>query len=216
MHPDPDISPARLAELARLTHHRWMIPVLGACDRAPGGGLKHVTFLHRLGLGRDSLGRTLAAAIDAGWLMHNPGAGHPLRPEYVLTPRGRALAPHCRRTLAALRRLGCLELGLNKWSLAVLAAVAAGAGRFSHMARLLGDATPRALATALRDLAAAGVLLRQVQDTYPPGVQYVPARRAARLAASARALARHVGSGTPRSFRPLNAPPGRVRPRRAA
>ena len=41
-------------------------------------GSRVVTLSNRLGLGRESLRRTLNALIDAGLVMKNPGYGHPL------------------------------------------------------------------------------------------------------------------------------------------
>ena len=46
--------------------------------------------LARLGLSRSMLTASLTQLIEAGWLQRNPGHGHPLRPEYVLTDAGRA------------------------------------------------------------------------------------------------------------------------------
>lgn len=210
-HPSEPLGP-----LIELTHHRWMLAVLAACERAEGGGLKYVTFLHRLGISRESLGRTLAAGIEGGWLMHNPGAGHPLRPEYILTPRGRAVAAEARRLLNTLRRMGVEEACLRKWSLPVLAAISmanrlnpAGIGfvdprtvprgaRFADLGRLLPEATGRALALTLRELQEADLLEREVLDTFPPTTRYSLKRRAWRLAYAGRALARAAGLGISR------------------
>ena len=54
----------------------------------------------------------------------NPGYGHPLRPEYVLTTQRRGAARRCAALLARGRRRASL---LRKWSLPVLAALAAAA-----------------------------------------------------------------------------------------
>ena len=51
-------------------------------------GARFVALANRLGVSRDSLTRTLGALIDAGFVARNPGHGHPLRPEYILTKRG--------------------------------------------------------------------------------------------------------------------------------
>lgn len=188
-------TPAELAALARLTHFRWLIPVLAACSAAPLKGLKHATFLHRLAISRDTLGRTLAAALAQGWLTHNPGVGHPLRPEYILTPAGLRIGPAAARTLRALA--DDQTLGLNKWSLPVLAAVAAGHDRFSDLRRALPDATARALSLTLQDLCAARLLSREILDTFPPTTTYRLTPRARRPASAARALARVIGLHRP-------------------
>lgn len=201
-----------LGPLIELTHHRWMLPVLAACDKAEGGGLKYVTFLHRLGISRESLGRTLAAAVDGAWLMHNPGAGHPLRPEYILASRGRAVSADARRLLNTLRRMDVEDVCLRKWSLPVLAAIDLATprvarkdigfvdprslpkgARFADIGRLLPEATGRALAITLRDLQDADLVEREVFETFPPTTRYALTRRAYRLALGARAMARAAG-----------------------
>jgi DNA-binding HxlR family transcriptional regulator len=167
--------------ITRLFHHRWAAPILAELDRSKGS--RFVTLSNRLGLSRESLRRTLAALIDAGLVMKNPGYGHPLRPEYVLTDRGRAVAPACARLIAALDRLGASDVGLKKWSMPAVLALAGGECRYSELRKRLPEVTPRALALALKDLGAAGLVERRVRPDYPPATVY-------RLRPRARPLAR--------------------------
>lgn len=167
--------------ITRLFHHRWAAPILAELHRSKGS--RFVTLSNRLGLSRESLRRTLAALIDAGLVMKNPGYGHPLRPEYVLTDRGRAVAPACARLIAALDRLGASEVGLKKWSMPAVLALAGGECRYSELRKRLPEVTPRALALALKDLGAAGLVERRVTPDYPPATVY-------RLRSRARPLAR--------------------------
>lgn len=180
------------------------MPTLAACWGAPLNGLKHATLLHRLRVSRDALGRSLASGLDQGWLRPNTGVGHPLRPEYLLTNAGLRIGPECARVVRELEHAGVLALGLNKWSLPVLAAVASGHRRFSELRRVLPDATPRALSLTLQDLLEAGLLAREVQETFPPTSDYRPGPSGRRAAAAARRLARCCGArvGGPRSARP--------------
>ncbi|MGD9689373.1 MAG: winged helix-turn-helix transcriptional regulator [Phycisphaerales bacterium] len=195
--PRDPVSPARLAALASLTHHRWAIPLLGECAASPVGGWKYVTFLHRLGISRDSLGRTLAALAALGWVHSNPGVPHALRPEYVLTSPGTRVAPACARLMKELRRLDLEDIGLQKWSLPVLLALSSGPRRFRDLRAALPDASPRALSLALRDLESAGLITRTLLDTHPPAAEYLATRRALRLAAGTRVLAFSLGLRTP-------------------
>ena len=94
----------KLARLAALLHHRWSVPVLAAL--LEGSGAKFVTLARRLDLSRDSLRRTLDVLIAQRWVMRNPGHGHPMRPEYLLTAAGARIAPWCHGLLRALSRLG--------------------------------------------------------------------------------------------------------------
>jgi DNA-binding HxlR family transcriptional regulator len=166
---------------------------VAACWGAPLKGLKHATLLHRLEVSREALGRALASGLDQGWLMPNSGVGHPLRPEYLLSPAGLRIGPECARVLRVLEKLGATDLGLNKWSLPVLAAVASGYRRFSELRRVLPEATPRAISIALQDLADAGLLTREVRETFPPSSVYVPSLVGRRASAAARRLARTIG-----------------------
>jgi DNA-binding HxlR family transcriptional regulator len=163
-----------------LFHHRWAAPVLAELHRSKGS--RFVTLSNRLGLGRDSLRRTLAALIDADLVMKNPGYGHPLRPEYVLTDRGRAVAPACARLIAALERLDANDVGLKKWSMPAVLALADGECRYSELRKRLPDVSPRALTLALKDLGAAELVERRVTGGYPPGTVYRLRGRAQPLA----------------------------------
>jgi DNA-binding HxlR family transcriptional regulator len=170
--------------IAKLFHHRWAAPVLAELHRSKGS--RFVTLSNRLGLGGDSLRRTLTALMEAGLVAKNPGYGHPLRPEYVLTERGRSVAPACARLLAALERLDADEIGLKKWSMPTVLALADGERRYSELRKLLPTVTPRALTLALKDLASAGLVERRVRPDYPPATVYrlrPPARPLARILA---------------------------------
>jgi DNA-binding HxlR family transcriptional regulator len=166
--------------IARLFHHRWAAPVLAELHRSKGS--RFVTLSNRLGLGRDSLRRTLTALIDAGLVMKNPGYGHPLRPEYVLTERGTSVAPSCARLIAALERLDANDVGLKKWSMPAVLALAGGECRYSELRKRLPEVTPRALTLALKDLAAAQLIERRVTPDYPPATVYRLRSRAQPLA----------------------------------
>lgn len=166
--------------ITRLFHHRWAAPVLAELHRSKGS--RFVTLSNKLGLGRESLRRTLAALIDAGLVMKNPGYGHPLRPEYVLTERGKSVAPACARLLAALQRLDANDVGLKKWSMPAVLALADGERRYSELRKLLPEVTPRALTLALKDLAAAQLIERRVTRDYPPATVYRLRPRAQPLA----------------------------------
>ncbi len=134
-------------------------------------GTRFVLLANRLGIPRETLSRTLTALIEAGHVGRNPGYGHPLRPEYVLTSAGRRLA---RRCLGLLDVLPDRELSLKKWTIPVLVAVGGGA-RFSDLREEL-PASPRALTLALKDLQALGLVERRVVEGYPPTTRYLPDR----------------------------------------
>lgn len=170
--------------LAPLFHHRWAVPVAAELHRVRGARV--VTLVNRLGVTRDSLRQALAALADLGLAMRNPGYGHPLRPEYILTAAGEEIAPACQALVSTLDRLGLAEVGLRKWSMPLLHAVGGGPARFSALKVALPGISARALALALMDLQAAGLVERRVLDSYPPATLYTltpPGQELASLAA---------------------------------
>jgi len=159
-----------MSTLVALFHNRWSVPILAELDRQRGS--RFVTLSQILGLSRESLRRTLAALIDGGLVRRNPGYGHPLRPEYVLTSSGERIAVACRPLVERLRSGGLEDVGLKKWSMPVVYALVVGSKRFSELRETLEGISPRALALALKDLEAAGIVDRRVTDDYPPATVY--------------------------------------------
>ncbi|MGN6797871.1 MAG: winged helix-turn-helix transcriptional regulator [Gaiellaceae bacterium] len=158
--------------LIALFHHRWAPPALSLlADRE---GARFVELQRTLDVGRESLRRALDALIDLGYVRRNPGYGHPLRPEYVITAAGRHAADVARRASEATSR----ETLLRKWSVPVLAELDDGR-RFSELRASLPGVTPRALALALRDLEEARLVRREVLPTRPPSTVYRATRRGA-------------------------------------
>ncbi|MEX2217157.1 MAG: winged helix-turn-helix transcriptional regulator [Phycisphaerales bacterium] len=171
-----------LATLIALGRRRWALPALAELHRA--GGLKFITLVNSLGASRPAAREALDHLIALGLATPNPGYGHPLRPEYILTPRGRALGPACIALHDLARRLGLAEVLRRRWSLAVLAAIRAGRRRFSELKAYTPTLTDRALALALKDLLAAGLIARRLIDGAPPSAAYQPTRRATPLLAA--------------------------------
>jgi DNA-binding HxlR family transcriptional regulator len=161
-------------DLIELFHHRWAAPALALL--AERGGGRFVELQRRLDVGRESLRRALDALLAAGLARRNEGYGHPLRPEYVLTAKGRRAAPTAMGVVAA----GDPEALLRKWSVPVLAELG-DERRFSELRTGLPGVTPRALALALQDLEAAGYLRREVRATRPPSTVYHPTARGRRV-----------------------------------
>ena len=163
-----------IPDLIALFHHRWSAPVLAELLRQKGS--RFAALSGTLGVGSDSLRRALDSLLALGLVTRNPGYGHPLRPEYVLTDQGRRVAQRCTKLLAASED----DVLLRKWSLPVLAALARPA-RFSELRAAVPGVTPRALALALKDLQAADLVERRVEDAYPPRALYTPTPQGRRL-----------------------------------
>jgi DNA-binding HxlR family transcriptional regulator len=149
-----------------------MLPVLAELHR--GRGCKFVTLVSRTGASRKAITETLGALVNLGLVMRNPGYGHPLRPEYLLTTRAMQSGPAFMMLYDLIRQLGLADAALKKWSLPVLLRTSqAGSGaRFSVLRSDLAAITDRALTLALKDLRAAGLVTRLVLDSYPPTTLY--------------------------------------------
>lgn len=152
--------PAAPSTLARLTHHRWALPILAELHDQRGS--KFITLVNRLGAHRLAVTDALDSLINLGLVMPNPGYGHPMRPEYILTAEGIRAAPTCARLLERMSRARITDIGLRKWTLPTLLAVdrTGNAARFSHLREALNPATDRALAKCLLDSTAARLLAR--------------------------------------------------------
>lgn len=169
-----------MSTLVALFHNRWSVPILAELHRQRGS--RFVTLARTLGMSRESLRRTLAALIDGGFVGRNPGYGHPLRPEYVLTRRGERIAARSRPLVDLLHDLGLEDVGLKKWSMPVVFALSGGPLRFSELRDRLEGISPRALTLALKDLEATGLVERRVTIDYPPATIYRLTRTARPLA----------------------------------
>ncbi len=142
--------------LIELCHHRWAVPLLAEMGRTGGG--RFAVLVRRLEVPEESLRRTLAAALEQGCVVRNPGHGHPLRPDYLLTPRGAAMAPACARLHSALTELDVVAPGLRKWSMPVVHVLDLDDRTFGELRSGLPLVTPRALSLALGTLHDVGLV----------------------------------------------------------
>ncbi len=159
-----------------LFHRQWAVRVLVELQRSRGA--KFVTLHSRLGVGRVTLRATLDDLIAEGWVLRNPGHGHPMRPEYVLTAAGVRLAPCLGRLLGTVRRLDIEPIAFRKWTLPVTWALGDAPRRFGELRRQLPGITPRALTLSLKDLEGDRLVQREVFNDYPPVTSYSLDRRA--------------------------------------
>jgi DNA-binding HxlR family transcriptional regulator len=171
-------------ELRELSASRWSVPVLAFMSRE--GGARFAALARQLGIAPSALGRALARLEEAGWLGRNPGHGHPLRPEYVLTRAGRPVAAWCESVMATRRHLGLAPGQLGRWSLPLLRSLDRRWERFSTLQAELAPITPRALSLALKQMLDLRLANRRLEDAFPPAAYYGLTGRGQRLA---RALA---------------------------
>lgn len=174
--------PISPAQLALLTHRQWALPALAELHQMEGA--KFITLMHRLNAHHAAVRQTLNELIALGLAVPNPGYGHPLRPEFVLTPAGEQVGPACVRVQETLRRLRLVELSRRKWTLPTVLAVHRGYRRFGEIRGVLVTATDRALAISLERLTGADVLTMAQRDGRTLRTGYCAAPAAAAIGRS--------------------------------
>lgn len=164
--------------MEKLIGRRWTLPLLAELEHTDGA--KFVSLAHRLGCTQPALRASLDHAIAMGLCRPNPGYGHPLRPEYVLTELGQLFSKPALDVWKLAREHGWTGSLFRKWSLPTLLWVARGNHGFALL-RSAVPATDRALSMTLKALVADGVLIRNVVEDYPPRTHYVLAPEAEHL-----------------------------------
>lgn len=183
----------RSRTIAALFHRRWCLPILAELHRGEGGGggARFVTLCHRLSANQTAVRQSLDHLKEVGWVRRNPGYGHPLRPEYILTSAGERLAAPCAAIDDALELLGIRELGLRRWSMPIVHAVSVEEpARFSRVGGRLDTITDRALSQSIRNLCNAEIIARKIDDGYPPTPVYLLDKSGQRLAPLLQEIAR--------------------------
>jgi len=170
-------------DLRTLMSGRWLLPLMAHVAGA-GGGSRFAVMLAATGASRSALTASLASLQDAGWMARNPGHGHPLRPEYVLTAAGGPVAAFCAQVMTQREKLGLEPGQLSRWSLPLVARLDREKSRFSTLRDSLRPVTPRALSLTLKQLLSVDLVDRTLADDFPPIAIYGLTGRGRELAAS--------------------------------
>ncbi len=148
-----------IGDLVKLTSRAWALDILAAIHR--GVPARQAPLLASCGAGRTAFGASLAHLIELGFLIRNPGHGHPLRPEFKLTPKGEVAAGMAARVLDQVRADPARALLRKRWTLPVLAQ-ATRPMRFSGLRAGLAPVTDRALSHSLLDVEGLGWIRREI------------------------------------------------------
>ena len=172
-----------------LCHYAWGIPALAEIAR--DGGAKLVTVSRRLQIASETTRRTIQGLVDLDLVMPNPGYGHPMRPEYLLTPDGESIGRPAVGLWKTLQEASDAVRGAcrRKWTLPCLVALEGAADRFSELEAALSGVSPRALAQALESAAGAGLVSRRVDAGPPVRTLYALTPTSRGIAGNASALA---------------------------
>lgn len=167
-------------DLRLLIGSRWFIPLLALASREDG--VRSAALAARLGISRSLLAGVLDRLLGKGWVMRNPGHGHPLRPEYILTDAGRPVGAWCERVMEERRGLGLDGNALGRWALPLIGRLDRRWERFSWLEAQLSPISPRSLSLALKQLLEVRLADRRLEDSFPPKPLYGLTGRGQRLA----------------------------------
>ncbi len=170
-----------MRDIRILGERRWSVPVLATLAEE-GGGARFVLLLNRVGCARSALTSTPDHLKVSGWVKRNAGHGHPLRPEYLLTARGAAIASRARKIEAVSTELDLEPRAFQRWTLPLTVELRASPLRFTQLKNELVPATPRALSLTLKQMMKHDLVSRAVVDNFPPAPLYDLTSRGQELA----------------------------------
>lgn len=151
--------------LVNITSRAWSMPIL-ACmhDGVPG---RQAALLTATGASRTAFAQSMAHLVEIGMLERNPGHGHPLRPEFRLTPLG-VVAAEMAHQIQLVTRDENQDLLRRSWTLPVLTSLRKPS-RFNGIKRQLTTITDRALSQCLVSMQDREWIERNVDaDCRPP------------------------------------------------
>jgi len=149
-----------IQELVNITSRAWALDILACLARGVPG--RKAALLAATGAGRTAFSASLEHLIALGLLERNPGHGHPLRPEFRLTDRGRPAAVIAQRVKEALPAEPQTALLRRSWTLPILS-LTREPMRFSGIKEGLGHVTDRALSQALNVLETNALMVRTLE-----------------------------------------------------
>ncbi len=138
-----------IATLVKLTSRAWSLNILALLHSGVPG--RQAPLLAATQASRTSFAASLDHLIQLNLLERNPGHGHPLRPEFRLTPSGIQAAEIASRIVAAVPDDAEFTLLRRSWTVPILA-LTETPQRFSTMKSGLMTITDRALSTSLHRL----------------------------------------------------------------
>lgn len=151
--------------LVKLTSRAWSLSILALMHAGMTG--RQATLLAATKASRTAFAQSLAHLIDLELLERNPGHGHPLRPEYRLTPKGAEIAKIAGQIIGAAPSNAEFVLLRRSWTVPVLA-VTETPRYFSEIRSDLFSITDRALSKSLGQLEERRWLRREIDPSKRP------------------------------------------------
>ncbi|MGX1499514.1 DNA-binding HxlR family transcriptional regulator [Labrenzia sp. MBR-25] len=132
--------------LVNLTSKTWSLKILAQLHAGIPG--RQAPLIASTGASRSSFAASLDHLFHLGLLERNPGHGHPLRPEFRLTDKGKAVAAMASRIEEIVPDEEAFAVLRRSWTVPILA-VTGTPSRFSAIKSGLGPVTDRALSKSL-------------------------------------------------------------------
>ena len=153
-----------ISSFVNITSKAWALPILASLHVGVAG--RQATLLAATGASRTAFVQSMDHLIKNGLLERNPGYGHPLRPEFRLTQRGKeaaAIADKIQRVSSEDDQ----SLLRKSWTLPVLTSLQTPS-RFNDIKRNLQTITDRALSQSLKSMEGKDWVHRSVDETARP------------------------------------------------
>lgn len=147
-----------------ITSRAWALPILSSLHAGVAG--RQAPLLVATGASRTAFAQSMDHLIKIGLLERNPGYGHPLRPEFRLTPLGKeaaAIADKVQRVSSEEDQ----DLLRKSWTLPVLTSLQTPS-HFNDIKRNLQTITDRALSQSLKSMEVRDWVQRSVDETARP------------------------------------------------
>jgi len=150
--------------LVNITSKAWALPILSNMHDGVAG--RQATLLTATGANRAAFAQSMDHLIKIGLLERNPGHGHPLRPEFRLTPIGIRVAAIANK-VQSISGKEDQDLLRRSWTLPVLTSLHTQ-NHFNEIKRSLLTITDRALSQSLKSMEERNWVLRSVDNVARP------------------------------------------------
>ena len=153
-----------ISQLVNITSRAWALPILSSLHTGVAG--RQAPLLAATGASRTAFAQSMEHLISIGLLERNPGHGHPLRPEFRLTPPGieaAAIAHKIQSASAAPDR----DLIRRSWTLPILTTLRTPS-HFNEIKRNLQTISDRALSQSLKSMEVRNWVCRSVDEAARP------------------------------------------------
>lgn len=154
-----------ITSLVNITSRAWALSILSNLHEGVAG--RQAALLTATGASRSAFGQSMEHLIEIGLLERNPGHGHPLRPEFRLTPNGVKAAAIANK-VQGVSGDEDRDLLRRSWTLPVLTTLQTPR-HFNDIRRNLLTITDRALSQTLKSMEERSWVHRTVNnDARPP------------------------------------------------